>query len=315
VFDTTDPEITCPADATFECDETVVFGMATATDNCDPAPVISYVDNETPGDCPQEKTIVRTWTATDACGNSKSCDQTITVVDTTAPVLSGCPSDQEVACGEPFEFTLIADDNCDPEPRFECSYSDAADPDRFTVEDLGGGAVRLTLTASTVVTVTCVAVDACGNTSDACTFTVSATCNQACSPGFWKNNLSSWCDTGLYPEDGSCGDPDSDATLFKDAFMITDFSSTEVPAGFNQNLTLLEAVKQTGGDFNQTLFHGSAALLSALSPDVGFPAVPDDLKSVMQDAFSGEIAFADAAAYFKALNAVEAEGGCPLSGG
>ena len=71
----------------------------------------------------------------------------------------------------------------------------------------------------------------------------------------------------------------------------------------------------SGGDFKQTLFHGSAALLSALSPDVGFPAVPDDLKSVMQDAFSGDITFADAAAYFKALNDAEKEGGCPLSGG
>ncbi|MDH3216840.1 MAG: T9SS type A sorting domain-containing protein, partial [Candidatus Krumholzibacteria bacterium] len=60
-------------------------------------PVISFNDVETPGACPQEKTIVRTWTATDACGNSSSCDQTIQVVDTTPPVIA-CPPNVTVDC-------------------------------------------------------------------------------------------------------------------------------------------------------------------------------------------------------------------------
>ena len=40
---------------------------ATATDNCDPAPIVTYADN-TAGSCPE--VITRTWTATDACGNA-----------------------------------------------------------------------------------------------------------------------------------------------------------------------------------------------------------------------------------------------------
>jgi hypothetical protein len=52
--------------------------MASATDNCDPAPVVTYSDVTAAGGCPQEYTITRTWTATDACGNGTNCTQVIT---------------------------------------------------------------------------------------------------------------------------------------------------------------------------------------------------------------------------------------------
>ncbi len=63
------PVITCPADVTIECgtDSTpTATGSATATDDCDPAPSITFVDIVTPSACPQASTITRTWTATDA---------------------------------------------------------------------------------------------------------------------------------------------------------------------------------------------------------------------------------------------------------
>ncbi len=47
---------------------------ATAVDNCDPNPSITFKDTTVPGSC---NTIIRTWTATDSCGNSASCQQTI----------------------------------------------------------------------------------------------------------------------------------------------------------------------------------------------------------------------------------------------
>src|SRR6185436_12384669 len=91
VVDTTAPVLNVPANTTVECDadsSPAGTGSATATDNCDPAPVVTHSDATAAGSCAQEHTITRTWTATDACGNSTSADQTINVVDTTAPVLN-----------------------------------------------------------------------------------------------------------------------------------------------------------------------------------------------------------------------------------
>jgi hypothetical protein len=90
VDDTTPPTITCPQDIAIECDESTLpgnTGSLSAADNCDDTPVIDYTDQVTPGSCPHEYTIIRTWTATDECGNSSSCTQTIEVVDTTPPTI------------------------------------------------------------------------------------------------------------------------------------------------------------------------------------------------------------------------------------
>ncbi|MDX1477566.1 MAG: CHRD domain-containing protein, partial [Saprospiraceae bacterium] len=119
VVDTTPPSLTCPADVTVECDEStdpVDTGIATATDNCDSEPFVTYSDVTTPGTCPQENTILRTWTATDACGNSTSCLQTISVVDTTPPTIT-VPADATVECiGDVAFDSAAATDNCDPSP-------------------------------------------------------------------------------------------------------------------------------------------------------------------------------------------------------
>ena len=98
VDDTIAPTISCPSDATIKCTESSDpsnTGSATATDNCDPNPGISYGDASTQtsnGSCTDSSyTITRTWTATDACGNASSCVQTITVtnVPPTIAALSG----------------------------------------------------------------------------------------------------------------------------------------------------------------------------------------------------------------------------------
>ena len=112
IEDTTGPVITCPADVSHECDALVDYGMATAMDNCNEVSITSS-DVTTGDDC--LTTIVRTWTATDACNNSSTCVQTITIVDTTVPVIT-CPADLSLPCNSPppalnFEG-VIASDNC-----------------------------------------------------------------------------------------------------------------------------------------------------------------------------------------------------------
>jgi hypothetical protein len=58
---------------------------------------ITYTEHVV-GVCPQ--IITRVWSATDGCGNTASATQTITVVDTTPPVLVGVPEDATIECGE-----------------------------------------------------------------------------------------------------------------------------------------------------------------------------------------------------------------------
>src|SRR2546428_7628999 len=56
------------------------------------------------------------------CGNSSSCTQVITVHDTVAPVLSGCPRDTTAQCvAVPTPASPTALDNCDTTPTISLS--------------------------------------------------------------------------------------------------------------------------------------------------------------------------------------------------
>ncbi|MDG2246991.1 MAG: T9SS type A sorting domain-containing protein [Flavobacteriales bacterium] len=113
VVDTTAPVFTeVAADVTIECDETMPEPFAAATDNCGDVE-ITVEGVSTPGDCPQESTMVRTYTATDECGNMSTATQTITIVDTTAPVVVSAPADVTIECDEdePTEQPVFTD-NC-----------------------------------------------------------------------------------------------------------------------------------------------------------------------------------------------------------
>lgn len=115
-----------PANLTISCDQPIPpAGTPSATDDCDLGPKISFQEITVPGPCPQSYHIVRTWTATDNCGNSVSRSQTISVVDQVPPVLTpnhpaitGKPSGSTiiVECGSEPVFTtnsVTGTDNCD----------------------------------------------------------------------------------------------------------------------------------------------------------------------------------------------------------
>ncbi len=143
VDDDTPPVITdCPPDLTIECDDDtlpVSTGFASATDDCDSAPVITYSDSIADGDCPQDYTITRIWTAMDACGNSSTCAQMISVEDNTLPVITFCPPDVTISCEESTApgntGTASATDNCsaDVTITFDDSISDGACPQEITL--------------------------------------------------------------------------------------------------------------------------------------------------------------------------------------
>jgi formylglycine-generating enzyme required for sulfatase activity len=173
VLDGTPPTIVCPNDVILECpaDTSVAAnGSATATDNCDDSPAITYSDVIS-GTCP--KIIERTWTATDAADNSSSCVQVITVVDTTPPVITGVPADETVECDSvPPPVEPTATDNCDSNVPviFNETRTDGDCPSRYTLtrtwtatDDCGNSTTEtqvITVQDTTAAVFTIVPVDA-----------------------------------------------------------------------------------------------------------------------------------------------------------
>jgi len=86
VSDTIPPNIMCPPNTTDPSNS----GNAEADDNRDPDPSITFSDASDPNGCVE--TTIRTWTATDAAGNTASCEQTITTNECVAgellPIMS-----------------------------------------------------------------------------------------------------------------------------------------------------------------------------------------------------------------------------------
>ena len=141
------PTLNMPTSLTIDCTASTTpanTGMATANDNCDSSPMIGFSDMVA-GSCPE--VITRTWTVTDASGNSDSQAQTITVQDVSAPTLT-IPADLTIDCAASTDPSntgqATAVDNCDLAP--VVSHSD-----------------NQTGTNPVLILRTWMAMDACGN--------------------------------------------------------------------------------------------------------------------------------------------------------
>jgi hypothetical protein len=161
IQDTTAPTITCPtAPSPVQCPGTPVFPPPTVADRCDPNPMVTFVDSQTPGTCLGTRTVTRTWTARDCAGNTATCQQTVQVVDTTPPTLIGCP---------PSTLTVP-------------SLTAVPPPATVTATDLCSGTVPVQFSQTQTPTVECgftivrtwKATDACGNMAT-CTQTITVT--------------------------------------------------------------------------------------------------------------------------------------------
>src|SRR6266498_3537232 len=111
--DTTKPTISgVGGPATIECPSTPVFTEPTASDDCGTA-TLTHDDVTTPGSCPNNYSVKRTWTATDLCGNTATASQTITLQDTTNPTISGVSGPATIECSAPLVFSEpTASDAC-----------------------------------------------------------------------------------------------------------------------------------------------------------------------------------------------------------
>jgi hypothetical protein len=114
VVDTTAPSISAAGEnATIECTATPEFTAPTANDNCNSAEVMVVSDVTTEA-CGNTYSRTITWKAVDACGNeSETVSQTISVIDTTAPVVDSYSMEITVHCDEvPSIPMLTASDAC-----------------------------------------------------------------------------------------------------------------------------------------------------------------------------------------------------------
>ena len=156
------PVINCLDDFLTVCgtstDGTIDSGTPTYSDNCSDTSEItlSFLDSEFIVDCSDkvQRQFTRTWTATDACGNSSTCEQLIQIIDDVAPVLF-CPADITVACGEDISADNLsgaeAFDSCST---VSLSFVDDGDMPADCIFD------------TRIINRTWTAEDACGNVTD-----------------------------------------------------------------------------------------------------------------------------------------------------
>jgi len=91
-----------PIDVTIDCDQFYEFGEPIVSTGCpDGGLVVTFEDELSSGGCDQPFTVIRTWTAVDACGGLAQASQTINSgPDNNAPIFGNNPASITVDCGE-----------------------------------------------------------------------------------------------------------------------------------------------------------------------------------------------------------------------
>ncbi len=147
-----------PTNVSVSCNSIPGPATVTATDDCDANVTVQYSQTSSGTFCAGAQ-LTRTWTATDACGNTSSKTQIITLEDNTPPSLT-CPADVQLqasgGCNGSARLNITlptATDNCDPSVSVTSSHDLAS--------DFAAGTTTITLTAT----------DECNNKST-CSFKV-----------------------------------------------------------------------------------------------------------------------------------------------
>ncbi len=151
-----------PLDFTTDCSTTQILPHVLATDNCDANVAIFLKENIINDPInPCKNKIIRTWTATDKCGNSETVSQTVTLIDLKMPSFVTVPANMTIECGQfaPVQ-TPVATDDCTQQVKI--IYEDSLMPNTdscghtilrtWTAEDLCGNKNVVTQTITTLDT-------------------------------------------------------------------------------------------------------------------------------------------------------------------
>jgi hypothetical protein len=126
MVDDISPVINCPDEISISCDGSTdpsITGNPTVSDNCttEDEILIEYSDEFL------EKSINRTWMATDEYGNMASCTQKINLLDEESPLIT-CPSAATVSCEQSYDpeatGEAFATDNCTLDEDLAITYMD-----------------------------------------------------------------------------------------------------------------------------------------------------------------------------------------------
>ncbi len=165
VTDTTAPTFDVAGDVTIDCtddidDLTITGEVTNIVDDCDSDIVVAtYSDvTDSSSSCDGEYNVIRTWVATDDCGNSATATQTITVIDTIPPVFS-VPADITIECDINPDSLAITGDVYDEYDSCDSNIGEATYTDVVSVDDPCVGAAVITRTWSLT--------DECNNTTTA----------------------------------------------------------------------------------------------------------------------------------------------------
>jgi large repetitive protein len=271
-----------PEDAATSCGDDVEDAVVTAIDNCDSNVTITLEATTSPLDCGYN--FIRTWTATDACGNSTMASQTIAVSDDVAPVWTFIPQDINLACGS----GITIDDLPLAEAYDECTDASVTYVDQplggncgdgilrtFFASDLCGNSITTTQLISfnddeapiftlvptdviaecgtDIVLNTPVATDNCSGAI----ITFIDTPNSACAGSY----------TRVYTATDACGNStsvsvnviftDDEAPVFTNTPANADYPCNDVPTADSANITYTDNCGAVDVSFNETIIEGN----------------------------------------------------------
>ncbi|WP_310299743.1 gliding motility-associated C-terminal domain-containing protein [Flavobacterium aquidurense] len=261
-----------PETTTINCPAEPVFAQATATDDNGTIASLTHQDETIPGNCAGSKTVIRTWTATDACGNvSLPVSQTIIVQDVTAPTWETAANslDKTIECNNTEALASaqalfpIASDTCD---------SDVTDVIKISGDFVASEGCSKTGTYTNTWTVK----DDCGNTSE--TFTQVITIEDTAKPTFLEvppTDITVSCDAVPAPAEMEASDNCS-----VDLPIVYSEVKSDIQNECNTNYTLTRTWTTSDCAGNEVSYTQIIKVQDTTAPTGTAPADVADLQSI-----------------------------------